>query len=212
MNKSKIERIFAGVQVYTTDAYVADYTERVQQHIQLLKSKKARHAYLQQPGLRNGVYIQMLPFDDIPYFHLQNSPRVSYYVVNFECNKGFFPLRKRDCECMFRYKGGKGWLLLCELKYGQKDETIPDNVEKAYKQLKSTWELCEQKKVFDKRKCHSYWNISLPNSPEKVPFSSFLILQNEHIDWVKKNKIHLLGYNDVLIVNEGILQVPPVEI
>lgn len=29
---------------------------------------------------------------------------------------------------------------------------------------------------------------------------------------MRKNKIHLLGYNEVLVVNEGILAVPSVEI
>lgn len=162
--------------------------------------------------MRNGVNIQTSPFDDIAFFHLQNTSCISYYVVNFEVNKGFFPSGKRDCECLFRYNGRKGWMLLCELKYNQKQKTIPNNVEEAYEQLKSTWELCKQKQLFDKKKCHCYWNISLPNHSQHVPFNSFLISQGERLDWLKKNKIYLLGYNEVLIVNEGILQVPQVEV
>lgn len=212
MIKSKIEQTFVDVQIFCTDAYVADYTEKVQQHLKTLNTTKARKAYRKQPGLRDGVHIQTIPFDDISYFHLQNTPGISYYVVNFENNKSFFPSGKRDCECLFRYKGKKGWSLLCELKYNQKEKTIPNNVEEAYEQLKSTWELCVHKQLFGKKRCHCYWNISLPNYSLNVPFSSFLISQSEQIEWRKKNKIQLLGYNDVLIVNEGILQVPPAEV
>lgn len=212
MNKSKIEKTFVGIQIFSTDAYVADYTEKVQQYLKRLKSKQERTTYLQQAGLRNGVNIQTSPFDDISYFHLQNIPRISYNVINFENNKGFFPSGKRDCECLFRYKGRKGWLLLCELKYNQKEKTIPNNVEEAYLQLKSTWELCLQKQLIDKRRCRCYWNISLPNYSLNVPFSSFLFSQDEQIEWQKKNKVHLLGSNDVMIVNGGILQVPQIEV
>ena len=44
----------------------------------------------------------------------------------------------------------------------------------------------------------------------RSPFVSFTSTQNDQIEWRKKNKIHLLGHNDVLVVNEGILNVLPV--
>lgn len=209
MNKSKFEKTFAGVLVFNTDAWVADYTEIVQQQLAKIKSKSARKAFMENPDLRNGVQIQQEPFTDIPFFHLHNDNAIPYFVVNFEHNKGFFPSGNRDCECMFRYKGKeKGWLLLCELKYAHSEKTKESNVEEAYKQLKSTWNLCEQEHIFDKRRCHSYLNICLPGFSPINPFSSFYITQDEQLKWIRKNKIHLLGYNDVLIINEGILQVP----
>lgn len=209
MTKSKIEKIFAGVQVFNADAYVADYTESVQLQLAKLQSRSARKAFMENPDLRNGVYIQQTPFTDIQFFHLHNDNAIPYYVVNFEQNKGFFPSGNRDCECLFRYKGkDKGWLLLCELKYNHSEETIRNNVETAYSQLRSTWELCEQNKVFDKRRCRSFLNITLPDFSYKAPFNSFILTQSEKLKWIKRNKIHLMGYNDVLIVNEGRLQVP----
>ena len=189
---NKVEAVFSNVQAFASSVYVADYTNQTQ---------SAR-----------GVEIQEVPFTDISYFCLHNDVSIPLWAVNFEHNKGFFPAGVGDCECMFRVKGvEKGWLLLCELKYCM-EKNIASNADEAYGQLKATWQLLVDKKVFNKRLCKSFFNISVPDHSERTPFTSFVTTQNDKIEWLKKNKIHLLGHNDILVINEGILQVSKVEV
>lgn len=80
--------------------------------------------------------------EDIKSFHLQNTNGIEVLAVNFEQNKGFFPDGVCDCECFFRPKDvGKGWVLLCELKYC-KEENIAVNPRSAYEQLMDTFQHC----------------------------------------------------------------------
>lgn len=192
MSKSKIETAFNGVSVHGGDVWVADYTELSKDHPE---------------HLHKGVCIQDVPFDDISSFHLSNPNGVVFYAVNFEHNKGFFPEAVNDCECMFRVKSvNKGWVLLCELKYC-KEKNLTDNVDKAYSQLKSTWQLIVDKGIVDARRVKTYFNISVPEHANRAPFDAFMNSQDEKLEWLKKYKIHLLGYNDVVVVNKGILRV-----
>ena len=175
-----------------SDVYVADYT--------------------QQTHSQKGVVIQDKPFDDIQYFELHNNRCFPILAVNFEHNKGFSPQGIQDCECLLRINDvNDGWLLLCELKYCLK-KNIDLNADDAYNQLTSTWQLLHDKKLFDKRHTRSYLNISVPDHSDKAPFISFRATQNDQIRWLKRNRIHLLGYNDLLVVNEGQLMVPLVEV
>ena len=195
---NRVDRAFRGVRSFAGDVWVADYTEQTR-----YKPEEDRKA----------VVISEADLGDIGTFHLQNDYGVAFWGVNFEENKDFFPEGVQDCECMFKAKNVTkgGWLLLCELKYNlDKDPNNEQNAEKAYSQLKDTWNLLKERHLFNSRKCHTYLNIAMPSHEAgKAPFSAFLVPQDEQLKWIKKNKIHLMGYNEILIVNEGILLAPP---
>ena len=184
---------FHGVVVMDGDAWVADYTESTQ------KLDKAD---------RKGVVIADVPFDDIAAFHLVNHDRIPYYAINFEKNKSFFPKNRKDCECMFRCKDviEGGWLLLCELKYGKdKEPNNSDNAQKAYHQLMDTWNLLKEKNVINPKQCRAFLNISMPTHL-CPPFESFAVTQMEIIRLKKKFNVVIMGVNEMLIVNKGILK------
>ena len=197
---TKLERTFPKAKSYTGDVWVADYTLQTQS----LPKKE-----------RKGVVISDTELSDICCFHLHNVSHIEMLGVNFEEHKSFFPEGCGDCECLFKAKDVNrgGWLLLCELKSG-KDE-LPNNIAnagKAFNQLYDTWNLLREKKVFAVKKCKSFLNISMPKHSNETPFDSFLSLQDEKLEWLQQNKIKLLGVNDLLIINKGILQVPYVPI
>ena len=190
---TNIEKLFSKVQTIAGDIYVADYTESTKS---LSKEEQ------------KGVVIQDTVFHDISSFHLMNPSNVDLLAVNFESNKKFFPDGVHDCECMIRPKEvGKGWLLLCELKYCKYDN-ICQNADKAYKQLIDTWNLLESKRLYDKKHCKVFLNISFPDHDYSLqpPFMEFIGTQDEQLDYLKKHKLHLWGVNNVLCVNSGILQ------
>lgn len=189
---SNIKKAFRKVLEFDTDVYVADYTN--------------------QTNSERGVVIANDAFIDIAYFHLHNDNAVPLWVVNFEENAGFIPEGTGNCECMFRVRNvEKGWWLLCELKYCQ-ERNIETNADTAYHQLQDTWKLLVDRKVINKKRSKTFLNISVPDHSHRAPFISFVSTQDEQIKWRKKNKIHLLGHNDVLVVNEGILQVLQVNV
>lgn len=187
----KIEKVFNDVLVCQGDIWVADYTE---------KTKNLPKVN------RKGVTIQESPFDDIAAFHLLNRNAVSILAVNFERNKGFFPQGVHDCECMLKPRNvGKGWLLLCELKYCKIDN-LCENANKAYRQLIDTWKLLDGKRFYDRRHCKVFLNISMPEHEyDLAPFSGFVANQDEQLEFMSKHRLHLLGINSVLAVNNGIL-------
>lgn len=188
---TKIESTFNGVMVCHGDIWVADYTEKT-------KSLPKED--------RKGVTIQEYPFEDFASFHLQNRGNIGILAVNFERNKGFFPQGVHDCECMFRPKDvGKGWILLCELKYCRKDN-ICEHANKAFCQLMDTWGLLDGKGFYDSRHCKVFLNISVPEHEyDLAPFCGFVANQDERLSFMRKHKIHLMGINSVLAVNAGIL-------
>ena len=193
---TKIEKTFSGVQTIVGDVWVADFTEAT-------KTLDAAH--------RKGVVIQDREFNDIASFHLQNPAGIALLAVNFEKNKGFFPQGVKDCECMLRPKEvGKGWLLLCELKYC-KFENICINANTAYKQLLDTWRLLDGKRLYDRKHCKIFLNISVPEHSYSIapPFMGFMGNQDEQLTFLKKHKLHLWGVNNIVSVNSGILQRVP---
>lgn len=190
---TKIESFFNGVRSFAGDIWVADYTN------------KTNHL---PKGQRVGVVIQDREPEDIKSFHLQNMNGIEVLAVNFEQNKGFFPDGVRDCECFFRPKDvGKGWVLLCELKYC-KEENIAVNASSAYEQLMDTWRLLDGKGFYDRRHCKVFFNISIPEHNFSIapPFEGFIGNQDERIEFRKRHKIHLFGVNNILAINAGILQ------
>ena len=185
---NKLEVFFRNIQEFSSDIYAADYTQKT-------NSEK-------------GIVINDVPFADIESFHLHNTPKISLVAVNLEENNSIFSRGDKNCECLIRVKDcNKGWILLCELKYCE-EKNIVNNSDTAYNQLKSTWEVLVNKKIIAKKRVKSFFNISVPDYSNKAPFTSFGISQNEKIKWLEDNKIKLLGYNDVLVVNKGILNVP----
>lgn len=191
---TNIEKIFSGVQTIAGDVWVADFTEATK----LLDAEQ-----------RKGVVIQDSEFDDIASFHLQNPAGIPLLAVNFEKNKkSFFPKGVKDCECMIRPKEvGKGWLLLCELKYC-KIENIGRNASTAYKQLLDTWKLLDGKRLYDRKHCKIFLNISFPEHTCSIvpPFRGFVGNQDEQLTFLKKHKLHLWGVNNIVSINSGILQ------
>lgn len=193
---TKLEKTFNTAEIFDGDAWVADYTEQT-------KCLPAAE--------RVGVVMSREQLEDIDSFHLKNDNCVEFFGVNFEKHKDFFPEGRQDCECLFKAKNvnESGWVLLCELKYCRdKDKNREDNAAKAYEQLVDTWNLLNENKIFIGKKCHSFLNISMPAHKNITAFDSFLVLQDDQIEWNKKNKIHLMGRNELLVINDGRIQIP----
>lgn len=188
-----LDKIFHHVAELTGDVWVADYTEETKN-----EDKESRQ----------GVVISSQPITNIASFHLVNPDGMSYYAVNFEENKDFFPQGRKDCECMFRCKEvvEGGWLLLLELKYClDKEPNRTQNAYKAYEQLLDTWSLLDEKGMLNRKQCRSFLNISMP-SHKKPPFDAFIATPADRIKLKKEKNVILMGVNEVLIVNKGILK------
>ena len=183
---------------YQDDVWVADYTEKTR--------------YLPDSE-KKGVRISESVFADIESFHLQNPKHVAMYGVNFEEHPNYFPGGVKNCECLFRAKDvvDGGFLLLCELKYCNL-QNIPVNADKAYEQLKSTWSYLEGRRLFDKKRCKSFLNISVPEHGENAPFSSFTATQDDELKWIEDYGINILGENNLLVLDKGVIRVPDSEI
>lgn len=200
--KTLREYILENYHVYSGDVWVADYSEQTRYKPRVEKK---------------GVVIQEQPFPDIQAFHFKNETLgLSYYGLNIEEVKDHFPRGVQDCECFFRVKNVlKGWVLLCELKYG-KDVRInnEENATKAYNQLLDTYEELLKHRLFNKKHCRAYLNISLPKSQENPPFTSFIVSQDDRLKGLRRGgaKVSVLGYNELIAVNSGMLSVPKVEI
>lgn len=190
--------------LYDGDTYVADYTEAWQQ---------AHKAGLPEPE-NSGVVISEQPFADIKSFHLKNDKQVGYWGVNLEKNKSLFASGEKDCECVFqsaKFKK-KGWLLLLELKYCKDEErNLADNLDKAVKQVTQTYHTLSNNGIVNPEQLRVYCNIAAPKSG-KEPFTSFLTTQDSEKRLLDNHKIHLLGYNEVLILNEAYIKIPRTDI
>lgn len=190
--------------LYDGDTYVADYTEAWQQ---------AHKAGLPEPE-NSGVVISEQSFADIKSFHLKNDNQVEYWGVNLEKNKSLFASGEKDCECVFqsaKFKK-KGWLLLLELKYCKDEErNLTDNLDKAVKQVTQTYQTLVSSKIVDSEQLRVYCNIAAPPS-SREPFTSFLTTQDAAKKLLDGSKIHLLGFNEVLIMNEGYIKPPKIAI
>lgn len=179
---------FHSIKEYSADAFVADYTN--------------------QTNSKQGVCILETAPDDIYYFHLQNPRHIVYWGVNFEENPSLFK-GINQCECMFVSKQAKkkGWICLVELKYC-KEKNIEINSESAFFQLKETLKYLIEKEVIDPKRHRIYLNVSIPEFSAREPFLSFMQTQDEIIEQLQENKIQILGYNRVLIMNEAFIKIP----
>ena len=185
----KIDEAFNAVKVFDDDVYVADYTN--------------------QTLSKEGVRILEAEPSDINYFHLVDKKRIEYWGVNFEENTKFFEQGINQCECMFASKNArnKRWVCLVELKYCL-EKNVEINSENAFLQLRNTMSYLVGKDVIDLKHHRVYLNISIPDHSHKEPFLSFISTQDEVLTALEENRIQVLGYNEVLILNEGYLKVP----
>lgn len=191
---NQLSELFPTICSHSVDVYVADYTNLTQ---------SARK-----------VEISEEPFGDISYFHLRNPRRVRLVSVNLECNKSLVQGTKQ-CECLFRSSNAKKkpWLLLLELKYClDKEVNLKDNAEYALTQLNDTHQVLISKggEVFTNNRV--YMNISIPDHSHRQPFSNFIYPQNMILKYFEVNKIQLLGYNSLEVLNESYIKVPHIEV
>lgn len=100
----------------------------------------------------------------------------------------------------------KGWVCLIEMKYCL-EKNIEDNAQKAYKQLFETMTYLKEKGVLNEKDYRFYLNYSVPDYSNREPFSAFRFTPEELLCY-KKQGMSILGYNNLLILNEGYIKVP----
>lgn len=184
----EIDKAFPKAGLYRQDMYVADYT-------------------LMTKG-EEGVRFLMAKPENIECFHLENLRETEYWGVNFEEERTFFR-GNSQCEGMFVSSNAKrkGWVCLLELKYCR-EKNITGNVGKAFSQLKSTLAFLESKEVIDRRRQRVYLNISIPDYSNREPFTGFMLTQDVVLEMKEKHHVILLGYNNLLILNEAFIKIP----
>ena len=172
----------------TGDAYVMDYTQAT-------------------AGKRK-VCIKEEDPDDIASFHLINPRKTTYWAVNFEENPAV--LKGSDqCECMFvsSRASSKGWVCLVELKYCL-EKNIERNAGDAFKQLYETLNKLVELNIVDYKSHRIYLNISIPEHSHRAPFTAFQNTQDDLLECLYTHKVKVLGYNEVLILNECFIRPP----
>lgn len=184
---------FEKAKLYKADCYVADYT---------LQTKNQR-----------GVELSETPFKDIAFFHLSNPAKIAYWGVNFEEHAAFFKdsvthTTLSQCECMFvsHHANRKAWACLVEMKYCL-ENNIESNAQKAYKQLFDTLAYLKENGVLSDQTHRFYLNYSVPDYSNREPFTSFRFTPEDLLEF-KKQGIILLGYNNVLVLNEAYVKIP----
>lgn len=176
----------------TGDAYVMDYTQAT-------------------AGKRK-VCIKEEDPDDIASFHLINPRKTTYWAVNFEENPAV--LKGSDqCECMFvsSRASSKGWVCLVELKYCL-EKNIERNAGDAFKQLYETLNKLVELNIVDYKSHRIYLNISIPEHSHRAPFTAFQNTQDDLLECLYTHKVKVLGYNEVLILNECFIRPPNVSL
>lgn len=188
---------FERARLYEADCFVADYT---------LQTKNQR-----------GVELSETPFTDIAFFHLANPAAIAYWGVNFEEHAAFFkdPVTHKtlsQCECMFvsHHANRKAWVCLVEMKYCL-ENNIKSNAYKAYGQLQDTLTYLKANGVLNDEKHRFYLNYSVPDYSNREPFTSFLFTPEDLLEYKRKG-ISLLGYNNVLVLNEEYVNLPKINI
>ena len=100
---------------------------------------------------------------------------------------------------------------MVELKYCL-EKNVESNSGAAFAQLNNTLDFLKEKGVLDSDNYRIYLNISIPDHSNKEPFLSFISTQDDVLDKLKNERVQVLGYNQVLILNEGFIKVPKQEI
>lgn len=190
-----MDKLFDHSLILDCDSYIADYSEATN------NEKK--------------VVISLEPFTDIAYFHLHKrnkNHRIPYLAVNLE----EYPAFRKDienCECVFKSitDSDSSWLMFLELKYCKADR-IESYCFKAFSQMNEILNKLEEKGVVDRSKNNVYFVYSVPDYPEKVPFGSWTISQNDVLKEFEKSGIHLIGECKMLIATPKYLQTPKIKL
>ena len=167
-----MENRFANVQHHVGDVYVADYTQFASEHPELAE---------------RGVVVSDLKPEQIGSLMFRNPNGVKVLSVNFEKNSAVFKFedggKVSNCECMLVSEQGnkKRWLALAELKYCKgEDRNIASNFEDALGQLRDTFlHLRDVAGLFKDDDYRYFWIVSMPEHSDKVPFSAFVLSQDE---------------------------------
>ena len=168
--------------------------------------------YTQATAGKRKVCIKEEDPDDIASFHLINPRKTTYWAVNFEENPAV--LKGSDqCECMFvsSRASSKGWVCLVELKYCL-EKNIERNAGDAFKQLYETLNKLVELNIVDYKSHRIYLNISIPEHFHRAPFTAFQNTQDDLLECLYTYKVKVLGYNEVLILNECFIRPPKEEI
>lgn len=187
-----MEKLFANVQHHIGDVYVADYTQ---------------YAYEHSDYEAKGVVVGDIKPELIGSLKFCNPNGVKIMSVNFENNPAVFRDENgqmvSSCECMLVSEEGnkKRWLALAELKYCKgEDRNITSNFTDALTQLRNTFLFLRDKvKLFGRDDYRYYWIVSLPEHNDKIPFSSFVLSQDE-----------LMEYKDIynsIIISDNVVDV-----
>ena len=137
-------------------------------------------------------------------------------------NGKFFPYKENpnyvlkgsdQCECMFvsSRASSKGWVCLVELKYCL-EKNIERNAGDAFKQLYETLNKLVELNIVDYKSHRIYLNISIPEHSHRAPFTAFQNTQDDLLECLYTHKVKVLGYNEVLILNECFIRPPKEEI
>lgn len=187
-----MENQFANVQHHVGDVYVADYTQFASEHPELAE---------------RGVVVSDLKPELIGSLLFRNPNGVKVLSVNFEKNPAVFKLddggKVSNCECMLVSEQGnkKRWLALAELKYCKgEDRNIASNFEDALNQLRDTFlHLRDVSGLFKDDDYRYFWIVSMPEHSDKVPFSAFVLSQDE-----------LMAYKDLynsVIISDNVVDI-----
>lgn len=196
-----MEQMFANVQHYVGDVYVADYTQFASEH----PDQAAR-----------GVVVSDVKPVLIGSLMFRNPNGVKVKSVNFEKNQGVFRPEGREkvhnCECMLVSEQGnqKRWLALAELKYCKgEDRNVGSNFEEALGQLRETFLYLRDKVgLFGENEYKYYWVISMPEHSDKIPFSAFALSQDELLEYQKLYKSVIISDNIVDIWTGTVIKMP----
>lgn len=187
-----MEERFANVQHHLGNVYVADYTQFASEHLDMVEK---------------GVVICDVKPQLIGSLLFRNPNGVKVFSVNFEKNPAVFKIddgkKVSNCECMLVSEQGnkKRWLALAELKYCKgEDCNIASNFKDALNQLRDTFlHLRDVVGLFKENDYRYFWIISMPEHNDKVPFSAFVLSQDE-----------LVAYKDIynsLIISDNVVDI-----
>lgn len=188
-----INKTFPNMPIHHSDLYVADYT--------------------QQTNSERGVEISEVAFADIESCHFKNPNKIKFASINNEKHRNVFSsddgksVTQCDYMAVSLNAKKKGWICLVEFKYCM-EKNVVDNAIGAYSQIRKTFDFLVSKSILNLDTHRIYFNVSIPDHSHKEPFSSFVFSQDEIIETKRKDKIHLLGYNELTIYNEGRLYFP----
>lgn len=196
-----MEERFANVQHHVGNVYVADYTQFATGH----------------PNMDvRGVVVSDEKPDLIGSLLFRNPNNIRVLSVNFEKNHGFFKLEGgeyvRSCECMLVSEQGnqKRWLALAELKYCKgADRNIANNFEDALDQLRETFlYLRDEVRLFGESEYKYYWIVSMPEHSDRIPFSAFVLSQDELLAYQELYKSIIISDNIVDIWTGTVIKIP----